>query len=212
MTKYQNPLTKIILASRSPRRRYLLELINLEFEVAPSHIDETVNENESAEEYVERLAMEKARAAISDYRNALIIGADTSVVLNESILGKPATKDEARSMLTELSYNRHEVIGGVALIATNSSGSINSEHSFTVTTEVTFGSLTEYEIEEYISTDKPYDKAGGYGIQDDWGALFVKRIFGDYYNVVGFPLHEFYQALKSFAPELLPHPNIETKS
>jgi len=210
--KYPNSLNKIILASRSPRRRHLLELINLKFEVAPSHIDETVKEGESARQYVERLAVEKARAAVATHNNALIIGADTTVVLNGQILGKPAGREEARSMLGELSGNTHEVVGGVALIAAGTSQSDIEVTSFCVTTQVTFGALSEAEIEEYIATDKPYDKAGGYGIQDDWGALFVKQIYGDYYNVVGFPLHDFYQTLKSFAPELIPHPNQETLS
>lgn len=207
MDKKYNSLPRIVLASQSPRRRKLLNLINLAFEVAPSHIDESVQTDEAPAAYVERLALEKAEAAAAKFPNALIIGADTSVVLNGAILGKPADRAEAQSLLTKLSDNIHQVLGGVGLIRTDTRGTVLTRESFTITTDVKFGELTQTEIREYIRTDKPYDKAGGYGIQDDWGALFVKEIIGDYYNVVGFPLHAFYQHLKSFAPELLPHPS-----
>jgi septum formation protein len=120
------------------------------------------------------------------------------------VLEKPADPDHAKTMLRSLSGNTHEVYTGVALIKTGRSGNICKRCTFFERTLVAFGALTEYEIDSYVDSGSPMDKAGAYGIQDDWGALFVERIDGDYYNVVGFPLYRFYRTLKEFAPEYVP--------
>lgn len=194
----------IVLASQSPRRKKLFEQIKLEFTVHSSSVDETYDANALPEDIVQMLALRKAVDVASAYPQALVIGADTIVVHNKIVLEKPSTPDEARKMLSNLSRSTHEVYTGVALIKTNRSGDIDRQCSFYERTLVTFGALTDSEIKQYVETGSPMDKAGAYGIQDDWGALFVERIEGDYNNVVGFPLFQFHNKLKDFAPECLP--------
>ena len=197
-------LKSIILASRSPRRKKLLEQINLSFEVSISDADESFNANEQPADIVQLLASRKAEDVAGSHEDALIIGADTIVVFKNDILEKPTTPSHAREMLNSLSGKTHEVYTGVTLIKTDYRGNINESFSFFEQTSVTFGDLSDEEIDQYVRTGSPMDKAGAYGIQDDWGALFVERIEGDYNNVVGFPLFRFYQHLKNFAPECLP--------
>ena len=179
----------------------LLSQINLQFEVIPSHIDEVVDPALTPTELAAGLAMQKAEAVAATIESGLIIGSDTIVVLDGEVLGKPADRDDAVAMLGRLSGQTHTVVSGVAIIL---KGSEARSTSFFVETKVTFGNLSLPEIEDYVDTGSPMDKAGSYGIQDDWGSVFVKQIDGDYYNVVGFPLFTFYQTLKTFAPEFLP--------
>jgi septum formation protein len=202
-------LKPIILASQSPRRRALLSQINLSFTVHPSNISEDNNQNLSPVELVKKLARQKAMDIAQNYRSTLVIGADTIVVHNDEILGKPNDEYEAGLLLKRLSDDTHEVYSGVCLVLTNPHKSASKTTSFYERTEVTFANLSEQEIDDYIKTGSPMDKAGAYGIQDDWGSLFVKKIQGDYYNVVGFPLHKFYSVLKEFAPEYLPSAILE---
>lgn len=194
-------MPQIILASQSPRRKNLLEQIGLQFEVFPSHAEEHSDESEPSL-MVEDLALMKAKDVSSNFNDSLIIGADTIVVLNDQIIGKPANDSEAAAFLNLLSQATHTVYTGVALVRTDSKGQINKQLTFFEQTNVTFSALDDSDINSYIKSGNPLDKAGAYGIQDDLGALFVERIEGDYYNVVGFPLNRFYRELKSFLPEL----------
>lgn len=193
----------IVLASQSPRRKKLLQQLNLDFRVEPSSADEFYSGNENPSEIVQKLALRKAIDISRSKKEALVIGADTLVIYENTILGKPNTAEEARKMLSNLSGNCHSVFTGVALVKTDVQGNILQKKTFVEKTKVYFGNLSRDEIDNYVNSGSPMDKAGSYGIQDDWGAIFVKRIEGDYYNVVGLPLHALYQHLKSFAPEAL---------
>lgn len=192
---------RVILASGSPRRKKLLARLNIDFEVVPAEIEETF-EASLPGEIVQELARKKAEAVASASRDALIIGADTIVVLKNKILGKPANNDEARAMLEALSGQTHQVFTGIALILKKDGRGVQ-KRTFAEETKVTFGSLTQEEINAYTATGSPLDKAGAYGIQDDPGSLFVKSINGDYNTVVGLPLFRLYNELKTFLPELL---------
>lgn len=193
---------KIILASASPRRKKLLQQINLTFTVSPSPVEEILDDRLSPEELVQSLASQKGRDVARHKPDSFIIAADTIVYFRGEFLGKPANAQEARQMLHELSGEYHEVYSGVFLAETDSEGKVRSSFSFSERTKVTFAALTDQEIQRYVQTGNPMDKAGAYGIQDDMGALFVKEIQGDYNNVVGFPLHSFYQHMKTQFPDL----------
>lgn len=203
-------VNKIILASGSPRRKKLLQQINLYFEVQVSSVDEDFDPEFSPSKIVQQLALRKARDISQKNSNALVIGADTIVVFEDEILEKPSNPSEARQMLLQLSKQTHQVHTGVALCKVGPSQNIIDRLTFTETTNVTFGKLDPKDIDAYVAGGSPMDKAGGYGIQDDFGAIFVKKIDGDYCNVVGFPLHRFYYAMKSFAPDNLPKVKINT--
>ncbi|TVR16761.1 MAG: septum formation protein Maf [Balneolaceae bacterium] len=193
---------KVVLASSSPRRAKLLKQINISFEVDPSDVDENSNNLSDPVALVEYLAMLKGRDVAARHKDSFIIAADTIVCLHNEILGKPEDEEHAFKTLKMLNNYTHQVFTGVFLCTVDQSGNISREISFTERTNVTFGALTDSEINHYILTKSPMDKAGAYGIQDDLGSLFVKRIDGDYYNVVGFPLHAFYQQVKTSFPEL----------
>jgi len=187
----------VVLASASPRRKKLLEQIGLDFVVISSTVDENlISTALPPPDYVQTLALHKAQnvAAMLGY-SALVLGADTTVVLHGRIVNKPNSEREAHTMLRELSGQTHTVFTGLALVETPS----NRVYSTACATEVTFRDLSDDEIAAYIATGAPMDKAGGYGIQDDFGAVFVRQIHGCYYNVVGLPLETLYQALKTFA-------------
>lgn len=181
----------LILASSSPRRQELLRQIGVPFSLSPVDIDEFIQPDETPQQYVQRLAQEKAQAASQQHPSATILGSDTCVVYQQSILGKPVNNDHAAEMLKQLSGHRHQVITAVALL--------NAQHQrvINVTTEVVFRSLSDNEIQAYIDTGEPADKAGGYGIQG-LGAILVNRIEGSYSNVVGLPLTETAQLLQQF--------------
>ena len=181
----------LILASQSPRRRELLSLITEDFTVRVSDADETVDPSMSPKETVEYLARIKGEAVFSLHPEDTVISADTIVVLGNRILGKPHSREEAFSMLSALSGKTHEVYTGVCIL------SPSEKISFSQRTEVTFCSLTEDDINNYIDTNEPFDKAGGYGIQGK-GAVLIKGIVGDYYNVMGLPVAELSGRLKKF--------------
>ena len=191
----------IILASQSPRRKKLLQQIGVSFTVEPSTTDESYNDNETPSQIVQTLAERKAMDVATGKKEALVIGADTIVVANGEILEKPNSKSEAVEMLRSLSGKAHTVLTGVSLVKTDKEGNILAKETFFEQTLVYFGDLDEPEIETYVAGGSPMDKAGAYGIQDDWGNLFVKRIEGDYNNVVGLPLFSLYRHLKKLAPE-----------
>ena len=176
---------KLILASRSPRRRFLLKQAGLKFSVIPSKFDENSVTLSSPESYVRLLAEGKAKDISMQYPDSWIIGADTIVFIDNSILGKPDSRAEARKMLKRLSGKIHQVITGYC-ICCRAKDRFFSE---TVKTDVYFKKLTEKEIDWYINSGEPFDKAGAYAIQGI-GTFLVKRINGSYTNVVGLPVCE----------------------
>lgn len=192
----------LYLASASPRRAQLVKLLGIpNIIISPTHIDETHDGNLAPAEYVEELAIGKAKALLpnlNDDEQGIILGADTTVVLDNTILGKPDDEADAKRMLRKLSGNTHIVYTGVALVDVAS----KRTHSFVEKTFVTFRKITDEEIAMYVASGSPMDKAGSYGIQEDHGAVFVSRIEGDYYNVVGLPLCSLYLALRDFVPAI----------
>lgn len=188
---------RILLASGSPRRAQLLQEAGFEIVVAPQDIDETPKPGEHAEKLVERLAYAKAVAARSQAcAGDVIIAADTTVAIDGIELGKPQTPYEATRMLTELSGKTHTVATGVCIIV--GVGETSSEfklRSFVVTSDVTFYELSSDDIEAYVASGEPMDKAGAYGIQG-LGRFLVERINGDYYNVVGLPVAQTLRVLE----------------
>jgi septum formation protein len=188
----------IILASRSPRRIHLLHQIGLSFTVQESGVDEHNSDGIAPEEVVRRLSLEKASRVAERLHDGIVIGADTIVVLDGKILGKPSSKGEAISMLSKLGGKTHTVFTGFAMIDVVSKKSYVDYEK----TEVTFRRLSIEEIECYVESGSPMDKAGAYGIQDDYGAVFVERINGCFYTVVGFPLSKFYTSWNMFLGQL----------
>lgn len=193
---------KVILASASPRRAQLLSQVGISFNIDPSTIEETFSDDSNPQDVVKQLARHKAEDVAKRQQGKFLIAADTIVCLNDEILGKPDDENQAATYLHQLSGNTHDVFSGVFAGLTNSSGKFSSEICFYERTKVTFAALSELEIKQYIKYGKPFDKAGSYGIQDDLGSLFVEKIEGDYYNVVGFPLHRFYHTLKKEMPDI----------
>lgn len=184
---------KIILASNSPRRKELLSGLNIHFNVlVKDGIDETYPKSTPVDEVSLYLSKLKASAYLQDIQeDELIITADTVVVVDDNILGKPIDKEDATRMLRTISGRMHKVITGVSLTTKS------KQRSFKVTTEVTFKKLDDSEIDYYISTFKPYDKAGSYGIQEWIGYIGVTSINGSYYNVMGLPVQRIYEELKN---------------
>lgn len=200
-------MKKIILASASPRRRELLTQIGIEFEVVVSHKEERYRSSEP-QEIVKELALMKAENAESELRKSegrlpsremTVIGADTIVVLDGKILGKPKDAAEAFDMLMSLQGRPHLVFTGVALLNFSPTGE-RRMHTHAAVTKVFIHQMSQSEILSYIQTKEPMDKAGAYGIQGRFAA-FIDRIEGDYYNVVGLPVSYLYQRLKSMETE-----------
>ena len=187
-------MKRMILASGSPRRKELLQMLEVPFEVLVSDTEEVITKNEPAE-VTKELSYQKAMAVAGHVEEGIIIGADTVVSIDGKILGKPADTEEAREMIYKLQGKSHMVYTGVTVIA--KSGDMVSASSFAEGTKVNVAPMTENEIEAYISTDEPYDKAGAYGIQGLFGK-FIEGIKGDYFNVVGLPVHRLYEELKKF--------------
>ncbi len=181
----------IILASASPRRREILSLLDITFDVIPAKHEIEIDTSVSPEKAVELVAYSKAREVFDVHKNDTVIGADTSVYIDGVFLGKPASKDEACAMLGKLSGKTHKVITGVSII------SPEKEISFADTAEVEFFPLDENDIMTYVASGEPMDKAGAYGIQGK-GAKFIKRINGDFYTVMGLPCGRLYRELKRF--------------
>jgi septum formation protein len=182
----------LILASASPRRRELLDQLGVQCQVEPARIDEAQYPGEAPAGYVQRLAQEKALAVSARFCAAeyVVLAADTTVVIDETLLGKPHDKDEAMGMLSRLSGRWHTVFTGVCV------RSASGMHSEVVATEVEFVTLSPAVCEAYLATSEAWDKAGGYGIQGLGGA-FVRAIRGSYSNVVGLPLYETWQLLSA---------------
>ncbi|HKV46797.1 MAG TPA: Maf family protein [Candidatus Acidoferrales bacterium] len=187
---------KLILASGSPRRAEILRNAGLSFEVQPAYVDELLATNERAEDYVLRLAKTKAQivatTAAKNSERAFILGADTTVVCDGRIFGKPENAAEAREMLHALSGKTHEVCTGIAIVRTPD----GLQAAGFETTRVAFLPLSQDQIDAYIATGEPYDKAGGYGIQGLAGK-FIPRIEGCYFNVMGLPLSRAWQMLRA---------------
>ena len=182
----------LVLASSSPRRASYLKALGFRFDQVVPDIDETRRPGESPRRYVRRLAVEKALAVAKHRPDRFVVAADTTVVLDDELLGKPATPAEARQMLGRLSGRAHRVLSGIAL-APPGAGGVRSAVS---STRVVFRPLTDEEIRWYVGTGEPLDKAGAYGVQEK-GGLLVARIEGSYSNVVGFPLERFYELAKT---------------
>jgi len=182
---------QIILASRSPRRVELLKLITEDFIVMPSNFDESKIALEKADELVRQLSFHKAKTVFDENPNAIVIGCDTVVCLENRIFGIPQKKEVAKATLQKLSGKTHQVITGVCIMDNEKTS------QFEVIADVAFFSLTTKEIEEYVATDEPFDKAGGYGIQGK-GSLFVSAINGDYFTIVGLPVSRLKRELEIF--------------
>ncbi len=192
------PVKRIVLASASPRRRELLKQIGLRFEVEPTNYDEETTSASEPHGMARKLSLGKATAAARKHRKALIIAADTMVVLGDRIIGKPHTNAQAREMLRALNGRTHSVITGFTILNAES-GKVVSR---SVETRVWMRKLTLKEIDAYVRTKEPLDKAGGYAIQGR-GAVLVERIEGDFSNVVGLPLSALAETLREFGVEVL---------
>lgn len=199
---------KLILASASPRRKQLLAQIGLSCLTRAAEIDETPYPAEKPDEYVQRLASDKAQTVLSSLQSdsliegdVIVLGSDTSVIIDGRILGKPECFDEFSEMMQCLSGRDHEVITGVALIKAKRLDSSLEKRVFLVRTRVRFRQLSDQDIQNYWKSGEPHDKAGGYGIQG-LGAMFVSEIQGSYSNVVGLPLTEVAQALSELGFEV----------
>ncbi|SDM87387.1 septum formation protein [Fictibacillus solisalsi] len=184
-------MKRLILASSSPRRKELLSMNLLSYEVIPSTIQEVMDPSLSPEELVCSLARQKAEDVFRLYPDHVVLGADTIVVNNGTVLGKPAGRKEAIDVLHSLSGRTHTVYTGVSILAKE------REQLFFVSTDVTFWELSDAEIENYVNSGEPFDKAGSYGIQG-LGARLVQSIAGDFYSVVGLPVSRVVKELESF--------------
>ena len=182
-------LEKLTLASRSPRRAEILRAAGWPFEAVAADIDESVQVGEDAISYVKRLALTKAQTVAPNVTAGLILGADTTVLVDGEMLGQPVDDEDAGRMLKLLSGKWHEVLTGVALIRLGDAASALVDHE---TTRVRFAEMSGEEIDWYISTGEPRGKAGAYGIQGH-AALFVEEIAGDYFNIVGLPVRLVYE-------------------
>jgi septum formation protein len=184
-----------VLASKSPRRSHLLTTLGFEFEVITADIDESLDTTLPPEAYCIHLAWSKAeKVAYSLNYEALVLGADTIVVLDDVIINKPESEEDAFHILKNLSGNTHKVYTAISLINSKDKSWLTDY----LVTNVTFRELDDSEIWAYIESGSPMDKAGAYGIQDDFGAVFVSRIEGCYYNIVGLPLELLYNSIRKF--------------
>lgn len=181
----------LLLASSSPRRQYLMREAGFEFSVEKPDVEEDFPDTLPVDQVAKYLATKKAEYFRPRLQNEIIVTADTVVIINNRILNKPQHRDEAISMLEELSGKTHRVMTGVCIL------SKEKEESFDDTTHVTFVTLTRDEVEFYVDQYKPYDKAGGYGAQDWIGMVAIEKITGSYFNVMGLPIHKVYQHLKN---------------
>ncbi|MFC0522454.1 Maf family protein [Pontibacillus salicampi] len=184
-------MTQLVLASSSPRRKDLLNQVNIPFETRKQHVDESNMTCRSPRAYVQALAEKKGRSVPFSVDDEVIMSADTIVSFEGNILGKPANRREAFEMLSMLSGNVHQVYTGVMI------RSVEQETVFVEKTTVEFWPLSKDEINDYLDSEEPFDKAGGYGIQSK-GSIFVKEIRGDYYNIVGLPLSRVVRSLRAY--------------
>ncbi len=184
-------MNKVILASGSPRRKELLSGLGIPFEVIASDIDESIDINANLVDEIESLSFKKALAVFKDHKDKIVIGADTIVVYQNEILGKPQTEIKAKEMLMNIQGDWHEVITGVTIISSKQS------ETFSVVSKVHFYPMTVEEINYYISTKEPLDKAGAYAIQGI-GSRYIKEIKGDYYSIMGLPIGELYHRIVKY--------------
>jgi septum formation protein len=191
-------MKRIILASASPRRKELLALTGLKFQLDTSGYEEEMDSALNPHKLAKFLSREKAKAVASKYKNSVIIAADTFIFFKDNILGKPRTEKEARRMLTLLNGKTHSVITGFTIIDTGN----NRRLSKSVVTKVYFKRLTRKEIDAYVKSKEPLDKAGAYAIQG-LGSVIVRKIEGDYFNVIGLPLSALTESLKRFGIHIL---------
>ena len=192
------PNRKIILASKSPRRKELLEQIGLRFEVRESEYQEDMKAKDDPYKLVKFLALQKTKDVARHYDNAIIIGADTFIIYKNNFIGKPKNKAEAKNILKNFSGNEHSVITGFAIIDTKNNITVNNFGQ----AKVKFKKLSDQEIKDYIATEEPLDKAGGYAIQGKAGG-FIESINGDYYSIIGLPLNKVYCELKKMGISVL---------
>ncbi len=186
---------QIILASNSPRRTEILTIANINHQVIPSYCEEKIDAHLEPWEVVETLSYQKALDIAKQYPDDIIIGADTVVVIDNQILGKPKTKEEAIKMLASLSGKTHDVITGVTMMTKK------NNKTFHEVTKVQIAKLSKSEIEDYLQEENVYDKAGAYGIQGAF-CKYITQIIGDYYNVMGLPIARVYKELKEFNNEI----------
>lgn len=185
---------RVILASESPRRRELLEMMGLKFEIKPSKCDETFEEGFTIEEQSKRLAFIKAKTVFDETSgDRVVIGSDTMVLKGDKIYGKPHSKEQAFKMLKDLNNDKHKVITSICVIS-EKSGEYKEQVDYDIA-EVYFKKMTDREIESWIEKDKPYDKAGAYAVQSAFG-VYVDKIIGNYFTVVGLPIHKLNDMLK----------------
>ena len=183
---------KLVLASRSPRRAEILNAVGWPFEMVAANIDESRFESEAAVPYVRRLAQTKAETVAKSLSSGLVLGADTVVLVDEEILGQPSDSEDARRMLKLLSGRWHEVLTAVALLRAGGSRSVVDHEK----TRVRFSEMSVTEIDWYVATGEPMDKAGAYGAQGS-AALFIEEIQGDYFNIVGLPVRLAYKLART---------------
>jgi len=186
-------MKQLILASTSPRRKEILSKTRLDFTTEASDYEEDMTLDLPPNELVQELSLGKAKDVATKHENAIVIGADTIVVFNDKILGKPTSEQHAKEILQMLSGQENDVWTGFTIIDTKT----NKTVSKAIRTRVFFRDLTEQEIDSYIATGEPMDKAGAYGIQD-LASIFIEKIEGDYFNIMGFPLFAVVQTLKDF--------------
>ncbi|BCJ95647.1 septum formation protein Maf [Anaerocolumna cellulosilytica] len=194
---------KVILASGSPRRREILQQAGIEFVIKTSNKEE-VTDSTTPEEMVKALALQKAEDVLGEAdEDTIIIGADTLVAIDNRVLGKPDSKEAAKEMLIALQGKRHQVYTGVAVLVRQSNRKEKDKKiSFSEVSQVWVQPMEEEEIEAYIATGEPFDKAGGYGIQGKF-AVHIEKIEGDYLNIVGFPIAKLYTVLKEEGIDIL---------
>lgn len=191
-------MRKIILASTSPRRKKLLSRIGLPFEVQASDYEEDMKLDLTPKELVKHLSKGKAEAVAKNYEDAIVIGADSIVVHKNEVFGKPTSTAEAKEMLKKLSGTVHSVITGFTIIDTKTNKSVSQA----IEAKIYFREVTEEEMDAYIKTGEPMDKAGAYAVQG-LGAIFVEKIEGDFTGVIGLPLFALAKELKNFGAEVL---------
>ncbi len=182
-------MKNVILASASPRRREIMNKLRVPYKVIVSNVQEKRKTELGLEEQIMDISNQKAMAVFKDHQDDLIIGADTIVEIDGEVLGKPHSLSEAREMIKKLSARTHRVITAVTIVTAEETW------SFADTAYVTFEEIEDSEIEKYINTKEPYDKAGGYAIQG-WASIFISKINGSYFTVMGFPLHVVAKKLK----------------
>ena len=190
-------IDKNILASKSPRRIKILKMIGLDFDIAPSKLDEKIKINLAGKSFTEYWSKEKAKLISNQYPERLVIGADTIVIFNGQIIGKPKDKNDSKNMLMMLSGNSHEVVTGITLISKNEQIS----KTFSVSTKVFVREIPDRQIDYYIDNYNTTDKAGSYGIQE-WFSIWIKKIDGCYYNVMGLPISRFYKEYSEIISKL----------